>query len=139
MPPGYNGFIVRSVYQQTFYRCRLPVTRIYHNPRCSKSRATLALLQEHDIDPEVILYLDSPPDITTLKAITRALNCSIHDIMRTGESVYKTLELSDSDHNEEELLQLVIENPILLERPIVTHNDKAAIGRPPEKVLSLFK
>lgn len=115
------------------------MTRIYHNPRCSKSRATLSLLQEHDIDPEVILYLDAPPDMTTLKTITRALDCSIHDIMRTGESVYKTLGLVDGDHNEEELLQLVIDNPVLLERPIVTHNDKAAIGRPPENVLSLFK
>ena len=75
----------------------------------------------------------------TLKAITRALDCSIHDIMRTGESVYKSLALADGDNDEEELLRLVTENPILLERPIVTHNGKAAIGRPPENVLSLFK
>lgn len=115
------------------------MTRIYHNPRCSKSRATLSLLREHEIDPEIVLYLDSPPDVATLKAITRALDCSIHDIMRTRESVCEILGLANGDNNEEELLQLVIDNPILLERPIVTHNDKAAIGRPPEKVLSLFK
>lgn len=114
------------------------MTRIYHNPRCSKSRATLALLEENNLAHEVVLYLDSPPDRGTLKAITKALGCSIHDIMRTGESVYKALNIGDGNKDEEELMRLVVENPILLERPIVTHGDKAAIGRPPENVLSLF-
>ncbi|MGI9291825.1 MAG: arsenate reductase (glutaredoxin) [Gammaproteobacteria bacterium] len=115
------------------------MTRIYHNPRCSKSRATLALLQEHDIEPEVVLYLESPPDSSTLKQLTEALDCSIHDIMRSGEPVYKELKIGDSEKDEDSLIRFVIENPILLERPIVTHAGKAAIGRPPEKVLTLFK
>ena len=115
------------------------MTRIYHNPRCSKSRATLSLLEENSLDPEVVLYLESPPDRTTLKAITQALGCSIQDIMRKGESVYKALKIGDGNKDEEELIRLVIENPILLERPIVTNGDKAAIGRPPENVMALFK
>lgn len=115
------------------------MTRIYHNPRCSKSRATLALLQEHGVDPEVVLYLESPPNGDMLKEITAALGCSIHDIMRTGESIYKELHIADSDQDEQILIERILENPILLERPIVTHAGKAVIGRPPEAVLSLFK
>jgi arsenate reductase len=114
------------------------MTRIYHNPRCSKSRATLALLEERGISPEVIHYLENPPDTDTLREITTALNCSLHDILRKGEAVYKELGIGEISANESSLAKLVIENPILLERPVVVHNGRAAIGRPPENVLSLF-
>lgn len=85
------------------------------------------------------MYLDTPPNGEMLKEITVALGCSVHDIMRTGESIYKELNIADSAQDEHILIERILENPILLERPIVTHAGKAVIGRPPEAVLSLFR
>jgi arsenate reductase len=114
------------------------MTTIYHNPRCSKSRATLELLVNHGIEPTVVLYLEQPPDAETLKSITRQLDCSISDIIRKGEEEYTALGLAKSALTEDELVKIVAQNPKLLERPIVVNNGKAAIGRPPENVLSIL-
>ena len=114
------------------------MTTIYHNPRCSKSRATLELIENNGINPEVILYLDSPPDAVTLKSLTSMLGCTISDIIRKGEAIYKELNLANAPLNEEQLIQTVVDNPKLLERPIVVNNGKAIIGRPPENVLNII-
>ena len=113
-------------------------TIIYHNPRCSKSRNTLALLEQNNIDFTVVKYLDSALDSNTLNSITNALGCSIRDILRKGGSAFKELNLKLDSLDEQQLIDIVVDNPILLERPIVLHNGKAAVGRPPENVLSLF-
>ena len=114
------------------------MTTIYHNPRCSKSRATLEILVNNGVNPEIILYLENSPDIDTLRRITVMLDCSIKEIMRTGESEYKDLALNNPDLSEEQLLATVANHPKLLERPIVVNNGKAAIGRPPENVLEII-
>lgn len=112
--------------------------QIYHNPRCSKSRQTLALLQERGVDPEVILYLDNPPSAATLKGIVRKLGLSsARDMMRVKEAPYIELSLKDVTA-ETALVDALAENPILIERPIVVNGDKAAIGRPPEAVLDII-
>lgn len=111
---------------------------IYHNPRCSKSRQTLALLNEHGVDPEVILYLDKPPTIAKLKSLLHQLQLSPRELIRTGEKEYKELALNDPSLSSSELLVAMTTNPRLIERPIVVHNGKACIGRPPEKVLDIL-
>lgn len=111
---------------------------IYHNPRCSKSRETLALLEEHGIEPEIILYLETPPSVETLTEILEKLDAeSAHQIIRDKESIYKELDL-DELMSDEELLPLMNEYPKLIERPIVVKGDKAVIGRPPENVMTLI-
>ena len=111
---------------------------IYHNPRCSKSRATLALLRENGIEPEIVDYLQTPPDAATLKAIAAMLGGTLRDIIRTDEEAYRP------SLSEEKLAELVAENPRLLQRPIVVCRDKngkrnrAALGRPPENILSIL-
>ncbi len=110
---------------------------IYHNPRCSKSRQTLALLQEKGISPRVVEYLKTPPDAARLRAILDKLGLTPRQLLRTGERAYKDLGLKDVS-DEEALIQAMVDNPILIERPIVLANDKAALGRPPEKVLEIL-
>lgn len=112
--------------------------RILHNPRCSKSRATLALLQDQGIEPEITLYLDTPPDASELKSILGKLGLGARELMRKGESEYRELGLSDESLTEQQLIDAMIENPRLIERPIVLANSRAAIGRPPESVLSIL-
>jgi len=112
--------------------------RILHNPRCSKSRATLALLQEHGIQPEVSLYLETPPSREELRGILRKLGMNPRELMRKGEAEYKALRLDEDALGEEELIAAMVANPRLIERPIVLANGKAAIGRPPEAVLSIL-
>lgn len=110
---------------------------IYHNPRCSKSRQTLALLEEQNIQPEVIKYLDTPPSIDELKTLMVQLEISnVRDMMRTKEDIYKELELQSAD--DETLFKAMAENPKLIERPIVVANGKAKHGRPPEQVLDIL-
>lgn len=110
---------------------------IYHNPRCSKSRQTLALLEERNIQPEIILYLDIPPSIEQLKTLCSQLGFSeVRDMMRVKESIYKELSLSDA--TDEQLYQAMTENPKLIERPIVVTNGKAKLGRPPEQVIEIL-
>lgn len=111
---------------------------IYHNPRCSKSRQTLALLEENNIQPNVVLYLETPPDEGALKAILKKLGAGPRKIMRKNEEAYKTLGLGDEKISEAVLITAMVENPILMERPIVVKGDKAAIGRPPEAVLDIL-
>ncbi len=111
---------------------------IYHNPRCSKSRQTLELLKTEGIDPEIIEYLNTPPDKATLKKILKLLNLKPRDLMRKKEATYKEAGLDDDSLSDEELIDAMIETPILIERPIVLANDKAVIGRPPENVLDIL-
>ena len=111
---------------------------MYHNPRCSKSRATLQLLQDNGVEPEIIEYLKTPPDQDTLKGVIGMLGIGPRDLMRKGEGVYKEAGLDDSSLSDDELIAGMVANPILIERPIVVSNGKAAIGRPPEKVLEVI-
>jgi arsenate reductase len=111
---------------------------IYHNPRCSKSRQTLALLEERGISPRVVDYLKTPPSAAELKTILKKLGLRPRDLMRKGEPLYAELSLKDRDVDDDALIALMVANPILIERPIVVSGGKAAIGRPPEKVLTIL-
>ncbi|WP_309723007.1 arsenate reductase (glutaredoxin) [Armatimonas sp.] len=111
---------------------------IYHNPACSKSRATLTLLRERGIEPVIRLYLHEPLTVAELEDILEKLGKSPREILRTGEEAYKTLGLSEPSLTDEQLLQALAVNPILLERPIVVVGERAALGRPPENVLELL-
>jgi len=111
---------------------------IYHNPRCSKSRQTLALLEEKGITPKIVKYLETPPSAAELKRVLKKLGLKARDIIRKGEAAYAELGLKDSEHTDDELLALMVKNPILIERPIVVSGDHAAIGRPPEAVLRIL-
>jgi arsenate reductase len=110
---------------------------IWHNPRCSKSRQTLALLTEHGKTPDIIKYLDTGPTADQIRAVLTALNIPAIKLMRTGEKVFKELNLSKSD-TDETLINAMASNPILIERPIVINGNRAAIGRPPEGVLDII-
>lgn len=114
------------------------MTTIYHNPRCSKSRQTLQLLEDNNIQPEIRLYLQNAPSIEEIQTLLAQLGITPLELMRTKETLYKELGLS-KDSTDEERLQAMHTNPSLIERPIVIHNDKAKIGRPPEDVLALFQ
>lgn len=111
---------------------------IFHNPRCSKSRQTLALLQGKGIDAEVIEYLKTPPTIAELKTILSQLGISARELLRKGEADYKALNLADKSLSEEQLIEAMVSHPKLIERPIVIKNGKARIGRPPESVLDIL-
>ncbi len=113
-------------------------TTIYHNPRCSKSRQTLALLEERGIGPRVVDYLKTPPSAAELKTILKKLGLRPRDLMRKGEPLYAELGLKDRDLDDDALIALMVANPILIERPIVVSGGKAAIGRPPESVLEIL-
>ncbi|WP_273208639.1 arsenate reductase (glutaredoxin) [Marinobacter subterrani] len=113
-------------------------TRIFHNPRCSKSRQTLELLTERGIEPEIIRYLETPPTEQQLEDILAALELEPRDLMRTKEKEYKEQGLDDPDLSREQLIAAMVATPKLIERPIVLANGKAALGRPPENVLSIL-
>lgn len=110
---------------------------IYHNPRCSKSRKTLELLREHDIEPDIIEYLKTPPTKGELDAILTTLGLEPRDLMRHKEAPFKELGLDDPTLDRDALIDAIVSNPILMERPVVLANGKAAIGRPPESVLGI--
>lgn len=110
--------------------------KIYHNPRCSKSRQTLAILEAKGEEPEIIKYLENAPSEDEIWKILDLLGVGASEIVRTGEAIYKELNLKGA--SDEELVAAIVANPILLERPIVLHDGKAIIGRPPEKVLELL-
>ena len=114
------------------------VVPISPNPRCSKSRQTLALLEESGVAHEIVDYQKAPPSVAELKKILRKLGLKAHDIVRKGEARYAELGLKDRDVSEDELIALMAENPILIERPIVVAGEKAALGRPPEQVLKIL-
>ena len=111
---------------------------IYHNPRCSKSRQTLALLQDQGIEPEVVEYLNDTPDAKTLDDILKKLDMEPRELMRRKEAPYKELGLDDPGLSRQALIAAMVEHPILIERPIVLKGKKAALGRPPEKVLEIL-
>ena len=114
------------------------MTTIYHNPRCSKSRATLKILEEKGIQPAIIEYLQTPPDASTLDGFLTTLGMEPRELMRKGEAPYKELNLKDESRDRAALVEAMVENPILIERPIVVAGGKAKIGRPPEDVLDIL-
>ena len=112
--------------------------QILHNPRCSKSRTTLQLLKNNGVQPEIILYLDTPPDADQLSSILSKLDMQPRDLMRKGQAEYKAMGLDDVQLSDAQLIAAMSEAPILIERPIVLANGKACIGRPPESVLTIL-
>lgn len=111
---------------------------IYHNPRCSKSRQTLELLRQQNLQPEVVEYLKTPPSEKTLKDILQRLEMRASDLLRKKETLYKELQLADKELSDAELIAVMCDHPKLIERPIVLYKGNARIGRPPEAVLELF-
>ena len=111
---------------------------LYHNPRCSKSREALALLQTKGCEPEVILYLDTPPTAKQLKELLAQLGISARQLLRKTEDAYKDLNLADEKLSEAALIKAMVANPKLIERPIFINGTKAIVGRPPENVLSIL-
>ena len=112
---------------------------MWHNPRCSKSRQTLALLQEKGIEPRIVKYLETPPTAQELKEVIRMLGLSsARDLMRRKEKEYRELGLDDPAKTEDELITAMVEHPRLIERPVVIKDGKAALGRPPEQVLDIL-
>ena len=111
---------------------------IWHNPRCSKSRATLSLLEEHGLDPKIVEYLKTPPSAAELKSVLKKLHMKPRELMRKGEDVYKELNLADESLSDDKLIDAMVKNPVLIERPVVLYAARAALGRPPENVLDLF-
>ncbi len=111
---------------------------IYHNPRCSKSRQTLALLHERGLEPEIVLYLESPPSEAGLEELLDMLGMPARDLMRRKEAPYRELGLDDPSLTRAELVAAMASHPILIERPVVVSGTRAAIGRPPEKVLEIL-
>lgn len=112
--------------------------KIYHNPRCQKSRQALQLLKDQGIEPEIIEYLKNPPSAEELDALLQTLSIEPRDLMRTKEAEYKGNGLDDVLLSRQALINAMIEHPILIERPIVVANGKAVIGRPPEAVLAIL-
>lgn len=112
--------------------------RIYHNPRCTKSRETLKLIEAAGVEPEIVLYLDEPPTVAELDAILTKLGLEPAELMRRGEPIYRELGLRNAELSREELVRVMVENPKLIERPIVVDRDRAVLGRPPENVLVLL-
>ncbi|WP_373099047.1 MULTISPECIES: arsenate reductase (glutaredoxin) [Pasteurellaceae] len=113
--------------------------KIYHNPHCSKSRQTLALLERHHINPEIELYLQKRYGVAELQALADKLQVgSVREMMRTKDELYRTLKLDDTTLSEQQLLQAIADHSALLERPIVVNGEKAKIGRPPESVLAIL-
>ena len=111
---------------------------IFHNPRCSKSRATLALLKQHGHEPEIVLYLETPPSEARLRELLSLLDLNARGLMRRTEGEYTQLGLDDPDLSEEQLIAAMHAHPRLIERPIVIANGQARIGRPPESVLEIL-
>ncbi len=111
---------------------------IYHNPKCSKSRQTLELLKQNGITPTIIEYLKTPPTAETIKEILVQLGLAPRDLMRKKEAIYAECGLDDPSLSDDDLIDSMIMHPILIERPIVIANGKAALGRPPEQVLDIL-
>ena len=111
---------------------------LYHNPRCSKSRQTLALLNERGISPNIVRYLETPPDAAAIGSLLDLLGLEPRELMRRKEAPYAELGLADERVTRAELIQAMADHPILIERPIAVRGGKAAIGRPPENVLNIL-
>ena len=115
------------------------VSRLYHNPRCSKSRGALELLRERGIEPQIVAYLDTPPSAEELRELLRMLGMSARQLLRTGEEEYAKLGLSNPALDEDTLIEAMVQHPRLIERPIFVHGGRAVLGRPPEQVLTLLR
>lgn len=111
---------------------------IYINPKCTKCRLSLELLEENNVKANVIEYLDTPPDKQQLNNILDLLGLEPRELMRTFEAPYEALNLANESLTKDELIQAMIENPILIERPIIINGNKATIGRPPERILDIL-
>lgn len=111
---------------------------IFHNPRCSKSRSALELLEARGIQPEIVRYLETPPSAAELKALLGKLGISARQLLRTGEDEYKELDLANPALSDDQLIDAMARHPKLIERPIVIVGDKAVVGRPPENVLEIL-
>ena len=111
---------------------------IYHNPRCSKSRETLQILRDNDVNAEIVEYLENPPTAAELRDIIAKLGMGARDLLRTTEAVYREADLDDDSLSEEEIIEAICEYPALLQRPIVVAGDRAVIGRPPARVLEIL-
>lgn len=111
---------------------------LYHNPRCSKSRGALELLEARGLTPTVVRYLETPLSAAQIKALLGKLGISARQLLRSGEEEYKTLNLADASLSEQQLIDAIAAHPKLMERPILEVGDKAVIGRPPENVLELL-
>jgi len=111
---------------------------LYHNPRCSKSRAALELLESRGLKPRVVRYLETPPGVAELGELLGRLGIPARQLLRTGEEEYKTLKLADPGLDETQLIEAMAAHPRLIERPILVAGDRAVIGRPPEKILELL-
>ena len=111
---------------------------LYHNPRCSKSRAAVALLEEHGRAFDTVLYLETPPSAAALRELLKKLGLSARQLLRTGEDEYAELGLNDASLSEEALIEAMAQHPRLIERPIVVSAERAVIGRPTERILELF-
>nr|ART39185.1 H442 [uncultured bacterium] len=112
--------------------------RLFHNPRCSKSREALALLREHGVEPQVVEYLKQPPSAAQIDRLLTLLGMQPRQLMRRGEAVYKELGLDDPGLSRGALIEAMASQPILIERPIAMRGERAVLGRPPEKVLELL-
>jgi len=110
---------------------------IYHNPRCTKSRETLALLEKKKAKSQIIEYLKTPPTATELKSFLKKLGLSVQDIIRKKEPLFIE-KFKDKKLSDEKWIEVLVKNPVLIERPIVVKGNKAVIGRPPENVLELL-
>lgn len=112
--------------------------RLFHNPRCSKSRGALDLLREHGVEPEIVAYVQQPPSIEELRGLLQMLGLGPRGILRTSEPEYAELGLADASLDDEALLAAMHAHPRLIERPIFVRGHRAVIGRPPERVLELL-
>lgn len=110
----------------------------FHNPRCSKSRGALDLLRERGIEPQVVAYLEQPPSAGQLRELLRKLGIDARGLLRTSEPQYRALGLADPTLDDEALIEAMVAHPVLIERPVFVHGERAVIGRPPERVLELL-
>ena len=111
---------------------------LFHNPKCSKSREALTLLEEQGLEPIIVRYLETPPDVAGLKKLAKLLGVTPRDMMRSGDKIFKALGLDDPKTSDADLFAAMAAHPILIERPILVSGGRAVIGRPPEKVLELI-
>ncbi|WP_312373855.1 arsenate reductase (glutaredoxin) [Stutzerimonas nitrititolerans] len=111
---------------------------LYHNPRCSKSRSALELLEGRGLTPTIVRYLETPPTAAELQDVLNKLGIAPRQLLRTGEDEYRQLDLADPDLSDEQLIEAMVAHPRLIERPILVAGDRATVGRPPEKVLEIL-
>ncbi|MBJ9977186.1 arsenate reductase (glutaredoxin) [Pseudomonas sp. S75] len=116
----------------------MPELTLYHNPRCSKSRGALELLEARGLTPTVVRYLETPPDAATLRSLLAKLGIGARQLLRSGEDEYKALNLADETLGDAQLIEAMVDHPKLIERPILVAGDQAVIGRPPERVLEIL-